>query len=268
MKMHVGLSAVILGSLLAARPAQALEPFALYDQFSTTPLSPTKWREAERARVIKAGMLNTVQRDWGLTSSNAGVVATSWNTEVARPGRITQFRTKILVNAYEVTGCAANSAVSEVRARSIEVFFNTGNPTSGSLLGDVLVQGELSRSANSVDAPGLLRALGVVAICTASDCSTSTLLAPAVDLGTVPVGTAAEISVEWNKALKKFVFMRDGGAQTGELSYTVSDVADPGRPLTVLGSRTSVANCATGPQATGFIDASFDNVFVNRNAKP
>lgn len=268
MKMHVGLCAALLGGLLAAGPAMALEPLALYDSFSSTVLDPTKWREGERIRTIKAGMLNLAQRDWGLTSSDTGTVAQTWNEEFANSGRVTQFRTKITVNSLHITGCAANPTPAEMRARAVHVFFNTGNPAPGSQLGDVLVQTRVVRQSNSTTPTGSMRVEGLAVVCTASDCASSTVIGPIVSLGAVMVGTPVEVSVEWNKPLRKFVFVRDGGASIAEVPYTVSDVAGPGRPFQAVGTRTTLPHCASGPQVTGSIDASFDNVYVNRTAKP
>ena len=133
------------------------------------------------------------------------------------------------------------------RARLFGTFFNTGAPVPGSFVGDVIVQVRAVRFSNSADPAGVLRVQGLASLCTSSDCNTSTLLGSVIDLGTVNVGTQTEVQMEWRKVDKKFVFLRDAGAQTGELPYTVSDAAGPGRPLQSIGTRIDVANCATAP---------------------
>lgn len=260
-------AAMLVGCLAAALPAMAAEPYAVYDGFGVTTLDPTKWSTSERYRGIKAGMMNFVQRDWGLTTSDVGTTGFSWGDDLPAQGRVTQLRTRMIVNAIDMTGCAANALASSMKARTLSTFFNTGNPTPGSFVGDVIVQTRMVRFSNSTDPAGVLQVQGRADLCTASDCSAAVALG-SVSLGTVSVGTLAELTVEWNKLAKKFVFSRDGGANTGEIAYTVSDVAGPGRPLQGIGVRSDVANCASGARPTGFMDASFDNVYINRTAKP
>ena len=135
------------------------------------------------------------------------------------------------------------------------------------MVGDLLAQIWARRNSDSADAPGVLRVQGWVGICTTSDCSASTQIGPIVDLGTVNVGTNVLMQVDWDRTNKQFLFSRDKSAATA-LAYAVDDSADPGNPLKIVGTSTTVANCASAPRAFGYIDARFDNVAVNASAKP
>jgi len=261
-------SAAMLASWLAvAGSALSAEPYVVYDGFGVATLDATKWSTSERFRGIKAGMLNMVQRDWGAVGSDVGSFGLSWGEDLAAQGKVTQIRARIIVNAIDMSSCAANPAVTSVRARTVGTFFNTGNPTPGSFVGDVIVQARMARFSNSVDPTGVMQVQGRADMCTNADCSASSPIG-AVSLGTATVGTMAELSIEWNKAAKKFVFIRDAGASIGEVPYTVSDAAGPGRPVQAIGTRIDLPFCASGPRTMGFVDASFDNVSVNRTAKP
>ena len=92
-------------------------------------------------------------------------------------------------------------------------------------------------------------------------------MGPTVSLGTVNLGTATFLQIDWDRANKQFLFSRDKGAATA-LAYTVDDSAEPGAPFKGVGTQTYTANCASGPRTTAFIDAKFDNFQVNASAKP
>jgi hypothetical protein len=104
-------------------------------------------------------------------------------------------------------------------------------------------------------------------MCTSSDCNQSTQIGSTVSLGTVNVGTPIVLQIDWDRATKQFLFSRDKGASTG-VAYSVDDSADPGSVWKSIGTRTNTANCMSHPRTTAFVDAKFDNVQVNKAAKP
>lgn len=257
-----------LGAWAACGPASALEGMPLFDNFQVTTLAPTKWLDAERSRTVVNDQLRLVQRDWGPTSSDAGTQGTSWSEGIARSAPVTQLRAYLKVLSIDVTGCASNPAPSRVRGRVLGTFFNSGNRSAGSNVGDVLAQVWAVRASNSADAPGVLRVEGWVGMCTAPDCSTSTQIGTTAALGTVNVGSAVTLQVDWDRAGKQFLFSRDQGAATAVSYAGIDDSADAGAPFKSVGTRTDVAACASGPRTSGYIDARFDNVQVNSAAKP
>ena len=259
--------AIALGVWAACGAAAAAESFVLYDDFSSSKLNPARWADGERTRVVSNSALRLAQRDWGVTANDVGTQAVSWSDTIARSGPVTQVAAQVKVTDLEVTACAANASPTFVRARVLGTFFNSGNRSAGSNVGDVFAQLYVARFSNSADAPGVLRVEGNVQMCTSSDCNQSTQIGSTVSLGTVNMGTAIVLQIDWDRANKQFLFSRDKGATTA-VGYSVDDSADPGSVWKAIGTRTNAANCASGPRTTAFIDAKFDNVQVNKTAKP
>ncbi len=270
--MTVRIRILMLAAMAAmcALPAQAaLETYGTYDLFpGSGPIDKTKWNNFERLRSVSSGVLNMLQRDHGDTLGDIGLTAQSWGEDLSAPGKITQLKATLKVIGYETTGCPANASPGFVRARLVGTFFNTGNPTSGSYLGDVLVQARVGRFSNSTDGSDVLRVQATAGVCTSSDCNSTLPLASSLDLGTVAVGQALTLAMEWRKSEKKFVFIRDNGSTVGEIPYTVSDAASPGRPLQSIGTRIDVPNCAGPTRTTGMMNATFDGVQINKAARP
>jgi hypothetical protein len=269
MKDLIRTSALALAAWAATGPASALENYVLYDNFQATALDPARWLEGERSRTIGSNNLRLVHRDWGSTANDSGsTTGPSWSETLARGGAVTQLRATLKVNAIDLTGCVANGTSTNVRARVIGSFFNTGNRSPGSNFGDVLAQVWVVRHSNSVDAPGVLRVEGWVGVCTSSDCNSSVQVGTNVPLGTVTVGSNIVMQVDWDRANKQFLFSRDKGATTAVSYAGLDDSADPGSVFKNVSTRVTLANCASGPRTYGFIDARFDNVQVNTAGKP
>ncbi len=254
-------------AVLASCPTWALESFASYDKFNAAPIDATKWASFERVRKIKSGTLNHIQRDWGSTQSDAGAQGVSFGTSMADPSRVTQLKATVKVASIEATGCSANPTATSARARLLGTFFNTGAPTSGSMQGDVLAQVWVGRYSNSVDAPGTLQVGGGVFVCQNSDCSTTTPVGTFSNLGTASLNQNVTLQLEWDTAAKTFTAVRDGSISSS-VSYTVSDNFAPGTSFKQVATRTDNAACLSGPRTTAAIDATFDNVSVNKSAKP
>src|SRR5437868_1978924 len=107
-----------LCAAMASSGAAALEGMSSYDQFNRATLDPARWApDYERSRSISGTALNHIQRDWGLTGSDVGVVGYSFGTSLTRPVPVTQIKGAVRVNTIEVTGCAANPSPSQARAR-------------------------------------------------------------------------------------------------------------------------------------------------------
>lgn len=252
----------------ALSPAQAAEAYSSWDNFNSgTELNQARWQSPERILRIEGGALRALQRDLGGQSNNTGLFNNSWGTNLKNPHLITQMRAAVTVNNVGVTGCAANPNSSSVQARLVGSFFNAGPGLATSRVNDVGATIRLLRSNPSVDAPGLLRVLGVVYQCATPECNGGEIGLATVDLGTAAIGETVVLKMEWEQAFKRFNFYR-GTIPVVRLTYTVDDSQAPFLPFKGIGTRTSMANCLSGDRTDGFIDAKFDNVNVNASAAP
>lgn len=259
----------ILGTaLLAATSVSALEPLRPYDNFGTAPLDLARWLETERVRVIRAGALQLAQRTPVTTLADNGLSFSNWNENLANPAAVTGLRAKITVNAVQPAACAANPAPGQARARIVGGFFNVGTPTPGSQVGDVIAQVRITRFSNTTDAPGVLRVQGIVSQCTSADCAATTTIGSVVDLGSVTLGTATSVQMQWDQPNKTFLFGRDNGAFSGSVVYALDDASPPSVAFKQMSTRLDLPACASTPNLQGSVDASFDNVAVNRSAAP
>jgi hypothetical protein len=244
---HMALAA----ALFASQASHALEPFKTFDNFATAPIDFARWGDPERIRVIKRGGLNLMQRSWGSNQSNSGATFINFNENLANPSVVTALKAKITVNALEVNACPMNTALGQSRARIIGSFFNTGTPVPGSQIGDALAQIRLTRFSNSADAAGVLHVQGILSICSSADCNATTTVGNIVDLGTVTVGQATTVQMQWDQPSKSFFFARSAGS-----------------PFKQLSTRLDLPSCAQATPIAGSVDATFDNVAVNTSAAP
>jgi hypothetical protein len=253
--------------LAAAMPAQALEPFRIYDRFTDRTLDSARWLDGEKIRAIRGGEMQLMQRTWGLSTSDSLLTPTNWHSNLQTPQNFTALKARVTVSALETTSCPSNPAIGDARARLIAGFFNAGTPTPGSQLNDVIAQVRLIRLSNSTDPAGLLRVQGVVSLCTTTDCNGATTIGNIVDLGTVMVGTPTTVQMQWDKGGKTFHFAREG-AGAGTVAYAESDANPPGVIFRQLSTRVNVPSCLSAPRVSAVVDALFDNVFVNQSAAP
>lgn len=263
--MRILLLALAVPLSLGAAAAQALEPFKIYDRFTDRTIDAARWGDNERVRVVKGGQLQLMQRTWGLGNSDEGLTFGLWNSSIAMPLNVTEIKAQITVTALEAPACAGNPAIADARARIVGSFFNTGVPTPGSQLNDVVAQVRVHRASDSTDPPGLLRVDAFVGICRLDDCSGTRPIGEVVDLGTVALGTPTTVQLYWEQPTKTFYFAREGGL-SGTVGYAESDVNEPSLPFRQLSTRVNVPNCQSAAQVNAMIDAVFDNVSVNRSA--
>ena len=261
-------AAALVAGVAVAQGAKAAEPYRAYDRFGDPLISPARWFEAERVRVVKGGQLNLMQRTWSLSFSDSGLVPTNWSSSFTDPASITQMRALATVTGLETAACPPNPAIADARARIIGSFFNVGTPTPGSQVNDVIAQVRVFRASNSADAPGLLRVQGILSLCTTADCAAATTVGNVVELGTVAVGTPVTLELQWDQGGKAFTFSRDGGASIGTVGYAFPDTTPPSSLFRQLSTRVNVPNCQSAPAVSGLVDVRFDNVFVNRSAVP
>ena len=262
-------AAAIAALVLSVSPAQALEPFKVYDKFAERPLDPARWAEGERVREIRgAGVLRVMQRSYGLGGTDFGLQFQSWGSTLTNPSTVTALRARVNVTALETNACPSNPAFSQARARIAGTFFNIATPTPGSMLNDAFAQVKLVRFSNSGDPDGVLRVQGILSLCTTADCNSSATVGNVVDLGTVAVGTPTVVQLQWDKGGKTFYFSRDNGAFSGTVAYAFDDTSPPGNPFKQLSTRVDLPNCQSAAPVSALVDVKFDNVQVNQSTVP
>ena len=267
--MRIGVLTLAFPLVLAAAvPAQALEPFKIYDRFTDRAIDPARWSDNEKIREIRGGAMRLMQRTYGLGNSDVGATPTNWHSNIAPVStNMTAIKATITVTALETNACPSNPAVGDARARIIGSFFNTVATTGGSQLNDAIAQVRLFRASNSADPAGQLRVQGILSICTTADCNGATTVGNIVDLGTVMVGTPTTVAIQWDKPGKTFHFSREG-VGTGTVAYADSDDFFPSLLFRQVSTRVVVPACQSAPRVSGLVDALFDNVLLNRSAAP
>lgn len=250
--------------------AQAAEPYAAYDGFSTSPIDPDRWIGFDRIRAVQQGGLRLAHRAQGDQYLNSGTRRTSNGVDMINPDTVTQMRATLRVTSMEAIGCdpqvSTNGEPADAQARLIGSFFARQVGSPGNQTHDVIALARLTRRSNSGDGLGVLRVEGVVLECTNSDCSTTTNVEVA-DLGTATLDEAVNLWMVWDQANSRFRFSRDGSGFVN-VAYEGSDDATPNTPFKSLQSRTILPNCLSGARSSGFVDARFDNFQVNVSAVP
>lgn len=247
----------------------ALEPLALHDKFDAAVLDTSHWlTPLERVRQIKGGTLRLAQRDVGATSSDTGAAEATHAASLADGSKVTQLKATIRVKSYSLVDCASNPAAhAQFQARVLGSFFSSGRSTRGDLTGDVLASVRVSRDTTSTLPVDQLNVSWSSFICQDSTCSTTVPVTPYVSLGTVTLGQATTVQLEWDRAAKTFTAIRDGGTPSVQ-SYTMSDHGQPGAQIKQVSTRVLLPNCKTSTPARGAVDASFDDIAINRSGTP
>jgi len=261
------LSVVALSSV----PARA---FTLYDDFNSSPqLNASKWVDLEFGtldvvRRIQAQQLHLLMRGYADTTSNSGTSLPRLGLTTVSGVITTAMQATVQIKNVKVKGCPGNFFTPTVAGAGLAGrFFNSGTPAAGDQTNDVLALIFIGRASNSSDPANVLQILGAVFQCTNADCSTVSLLPnpanPAtigsIDNTTTPTTT---LRIEWDAANNRFLFGASGEADKS-VSYTVADGGTPGGPTGIGPSVAAlVPNCTTQPRPQGFVNAFFDDVYV------
>lgn len=253
--------------VLVSVPARA--QLVLYDDFNARFIAPQKWvvnqsgndSSREYVREIQSNSLRMAIRNYGNTNSDSGGRFDGTFLEFPNPDPVTAIQATILVSDFEVTACVNSSTAGGARAELFGDFFNTSTPVPGSHLNDVRANINVVRFTNSLDPENILRAQAFMVECTSADCSAGTLLG-FQDLGPVVRGEPATVAMTWNQIDHSFVFKLGDNPEV-VLPYSVSDTAPPGARRKGLLLAGSPPNCTASPRPTAFMEAFFDDVFVN-----
>lgn len=281
---------IILLVVLVGVQASAQQTLVLFDDFKETFLDPSLWvgiesrqdpgiQMLESVRQIQGGKLRLLNRVYtNNTASDTGSFYGATRLLFKDGVGITAIKASVQVKNLAVNGCSSNTAPSQVRARLGGNFFNTGTPTPGSNLNDVQATMYLRRASDSTDDPSVLEVAGLVLRCDDANCNTFTSLG-SLDrntLGTVKKGKAVDMLIEWDQATHRFIFQQGKGKKLleGSVYYQDSpnwnpswtDTQPPGNTYggyKRLEVHNYVPNCTTQPPPFAFMEAFFDNVYVN-----
>ena len=270
------ISVIIASMAMLGSFAHALEPFVLYDDFGSKIIDETRWYGEygiatgvsilEDIREIKSGRLHVLSRYYGNMGSDSGTSRGFSRLGFANPNTITAMKATVQVMSEEADGCPNNSFATTVRAALQGTFFNTGTPTPNSSVNDVLAGIGIELTSNSSNAPNILNVLGYVIRCNDSSCVSYSLLR-GENMGTIKLKAKTDLSVQWDQPNHQFI-VQVGKLPPVSLPYAVSDTHPPGVNVKELRLTNYIANCTTEPRLVGFVDAYFDNVFVNQSAAP
>jgi hypothetical protein len=256
-------------------PAYAVEPFALYDNFSAPTIDPVKWAgaefngdgtEASRRIDTALGELRVTYRAFGDTTSNSGRTYSGQLLFLRKnPAAIMALQAQVAALAAQATPCAGNPATALTRAGGFHAaFFNTATPTPGSAVNDVRALLFLSRLPTEL-ASSAVHVVAQVFRCKDQACVQVDALKQS-DLGTVPLGQLVQLQLEWDKPNHRFLFQRGANPKVAISYAPLSDTAAPGNGLRLLEVGHFVENCTTTPRPVGFADVAVDTVKVNQSA--
>ena len=250
---------------------QAAEPLVLYDNFNSALINPDKWFGSEFSggrevfRTVQNGQLRLLDRVYGNNGSNSGYWHGNIRLSFMNPSTITTIKTTVSASKFECVGCNANPGSSSWAAAYIQGFyFNTGNSTPGNNTNDVRARIGIEASTNNSTQPQVLDVIANIQKCLNSDCSTTETIATK-NLGTASLAQKVILYIKWDKLNHRFILRRDSQplvyARYDAVKYP--EKSSPGNNVKRLVAAGSAANCTGSPRPVGFMDAFFDNVYIN-----
>ena len=274
---------IVLTVILTSVPAQAQGTLTLYDNFEAKSLDPTKWFGAESfgtGAIILESMrqikteptfgykgLDILNRVYGDTTSDNGTSEGLTRLLFLDGTNVTTIQAKVQVERFRVTVCAGNPSPSEARARIGGLYFNTGPRTPGSATNDVFACIMVRRLSNSLAAPDVLDVVAYAFHCSNQSCSNGTFMGTGT-LGTVVLGQRVKLRITWDQANHQFIFQK-GKKPEVILPYNPTTFPDTLPPGASNGGNKrldvdqTVASCTSQPRPVAFMEAFFDDVYVN-----
>jgi hypothetical protein len=281
MKKIILSSPIMFLLVLTGAPVQALEPFALLDDFSGDRIDKSLWNGSQRpdvnvldaAREVQGGELRLMNRSFGRLGA-PGFTLGRVRMFLNNSAPVTQMLALVRVNAVALSGCTGSINISRIFGRLGGYFFTTGGPpapldASRNIFADIRIQ----RQSDSIDPPGVMQVAVAVFFCNDATCnSTNTLLFNTTSLGTIIPGQPTLLALVWDPDNDRFLFARDSVAQLVVYNYNgiLTDTDPPSSDLSFVHKRVSVRagieNCTSGPVASGLMDLSIDKLWVNQSA--
>ena len=267
------LSALLLTVVLLALCEPSTAQTTLYDNFNSPQINPTNWlgfsvydpdmREAKRELTPTPGVkgnfrLHLLHRGYSATTDNVGASYGNFGLVFPSPNNVTSVSFTTVVKKEAVVGCAGNSVVGAVSSGFEGAFFNPSSSPNGAT-GDVKASIVIIRTSTDV---GTGLAVGAAYFqCTDAICGTHTQLF-SQGLGTVPPGSSNTLALTWDHANHQFIFQLNGNPPVAS-TYGVGDSFPPGGPYKSITTQRAVPHCTTTPRPSAFVEAFFDNVYVN-----
>ena len=277
MKIFISCLIILLLGLLGTA-VRAGDQLVLYDHFPQGFIDETKWGASqtivgttilEYVREIQGDLLHMSNRAFGNQGSNNGKsTATVRLNSFGFPGGLTIARASIKVKAVEVAACSDTNPTL-ARAQLVGNFFKISEESNG-VMDHVLGVIEIVRSSSSADKQNVLHVYGKMVHCLSTDCLNAAVTVK--ELGKVKLGQWATVQIEWNEVDKEFIFTLDKNIPQSisysNVGWTVYPLSSPGQYQGInLEAQHKIANCMAERQM-GFLDADFDNVFINEGAIP
>ncbi len=275
-------SCLALSLILAGAPAQAIEPWALLDDFLGDRIDESIWNGSRRpdadtldvAREVQGGELRLMGRTYADTLLPGEVNSDRVRLFLNNPGPVTQMAALFRVNAVEISGCTDGATGSDILGRLAGYFFTTGGPpapldATRNIFADIRVQ----RRSISIDPPGVMEIGAQVFLCGDAGCNTgTTLLGDATTLGTITPGQSVILALAWEPDNDRIIFLRAFPVQRLIFNYNgmLTDDDPPATDLEFVHKRmelrANIENCVTGPRASGFMEFFVDKLWVNQSA--
>jgi hypothetical protein len=263
----------MLSVALVSVPAPALEPLALYDDFSGTSLDPDKWVGSELGECGSDAERRIHQRSLALlyvghcdTTSNNADCESNLQLNFTNPTAVTAIQAVITPMQLATTGCANNPLPTFALARLYGSFFNTGAPSPGSHVNDVVARIQVGRSSASMEPANVLQVNRRVYQCLVPDCLDGAEL-NSQDLGSITLGQSTTLTLQWDQPTHQFIFQWDSQAPV-VFAYDFSHGTPPGRPNKRIDTAVDVPACMSAPRPDALIQQFIDNVLVNQSAAP
>ncbi|PYX33472.1 MAG: hypothetical protein DMG80_05900 [Acidobacteria bacterium] len=258
--------------LLAIRSLAAAQN-TLYDNFNSALINPDNWvgleasgpdtREAKREIVPTPGVqndhrLHLLRRAYSATTDNAGATGDAFGLLFPSPNTVTAVSFTAVVKKGLAAGCSGTSAVSGISAGFAGSFFNPSSSPNGAT-GDMRAFIAIIR--NSTDVGKNLTVSVATFQCNDAICGAQTVLFSQA-LGVVPSGSSNILGLTWDHPNHRFVFQLNSNAPVVS-TYTIGDGFPPASAYKYISLDRAVPRCTSTPRPYAFMDASFDNVFVN-----
>jgi hypothetical protein len=238
----------------------------LYDDFDESVIDPNKWvasqnfdpdlresvRRIESSSEESGRALHLLHRAYSATTDNNGTSGGGFGLSFANPGAVNAVSFGLTVKKVNVTGCPTNpSALAITGAEFRGTFFNINSaPTDAS--GDVQANISIARNPG-----GPLFVAGFVSVGFGGP------VLGYQTLGTVTEGSKNKLFVQWDQSHHQFIFQLNEGNPVFE-PYTVPDTTPPFSPFKSLQVVRVVPHCTSTPRPSAYVDATIDDVFVNR----
>jgi hypothetical protein len=218
-------------------------------------------RETKREITATPGVMNDhrlhlLQRAYSATTDNVGGTADGLGLLFATPSNITAVSFTVVVKKELAVGCVANSVVAGIGAGFGGAFFNSSN--SPDPTGDVRAYIWIQRL--STDTGKGLTAFAQVYQCSDASCTPKPLFGQS--LGVVQPGSSNTLALKWDQANHQFIFQMNSNAPVAS-TYSVGDGFPPVGNWKYITEDRTVPHCTGTPRPYAFVDAYFDNVYVN-----